>query len=169
MLEKIISGGQVGADIAGLRAAKRYGLRTGGNIGKNFRTKKGPRPELGVEYDLEEMPSDLYPVRTSANVRNSDATVRFALDFKSYGEQCTHKHLQIHGKPFFDIDLKDAELPLFEFVDWLITQDIEVLNVAGNANEDIELRVEAFLLEVFQRLEKYNAIRAVQVMRECYA
>ena len=51
---KIISGGQTGADQAGLAAAKRLGIPTGGFFSKGFLTEAGPRPDLAAEYRLEE-------------------------------------------------------------------------------------------------------------------
>lgn len=38
MLLKVISGGQLGADQAGLAAAKAVGIRTGGFAPKNYKT-----------------------------------------------------------------------------------------------------------------------------------
>ena len=41
MIKKIISGGQSGADLAGLKAAIKLGIETGGFIPKNYRTENG--------------------------------------------------------------------------------------------------------------------------------
>ena len=54
MVRKIISGGQTGADQAGLAVAKRLGIPTGGFVPKGFLTEAGPRPDLAAEYGLEE-------------------------------------------------------------------------------------------------------------------
>jgi hypothetical protein len=50
MLEKVISGAQVGSDISGLRAAKTLGIPTGGTMPYGYRTKAGNRPEYALEY-----------------------------------------------------------------------------------------------------------------------
>lgn len=47
----IISGGQTGADIAGLKVAKQLNFKTGGFAAKNFMTENGPNPKL-AEYNL---------------------------------------------------------------------------------------------------------------------
>ena len=48
---KVISGGQTGADHAGLRAAKDSGINTGGTAPRNFMTEEGSKPELEIEFD----------------------------------------------------------------------------------------------------------------------
>jgi len=78
-LGMIVSGGQCGADLAGLEAAKDLGLDTGGWMPKGFRTENGPAPELAKKYGLCEMPTDSYRERTMANVDLGDATVAFLL------------------------------------------------------------------------------------------
>ncbi|TKB26075.1 hypothetical protein FCL47_10010 [Desulfopila sp. IMCC35006] len=69
MLKKIISGGQTGADIAGLDAAIRHGVPHGGSIPKGRLTEDGALPE---RYDLQEMDTKSYPKRTEKNVVDSD-------------------------------------------------------------------------------------------------
>src|SRR5574343_1337277 len=133
-LRKLISGGQIGADEAGLFVAKRFGLQTGGTIPKGFRTLKGSRPDLVIKYGLVEHSSDKYPPRTYANVKDSDGTVRFAGDFGSPGEVLTLKAVKEYGKPYFDVDLSDPpDISLFTY--WFKANNIEVLNVAGNSEE----------------------------------
>jgi hypothetical protein len=46
MIERVISGGQTGADQAGWRAARAYGIPTGGWMPLGFLTETGPRPEF---------------------------------------------------------------------------------------------------------------------------
>ena len=52
MVTKIISGGQTGADQAGLAVAKRLGIPAGGFLPKGFLTEAGPRHDLAAEYGL---------------------------------------------------------------------------------------------------------------------
>ena len=70
-LWKIISGGQDGADIAGLRAAKSVGLKTGGFIPKGFKTKSGPKPEYSEQYGINQTSTEDYAFRTALNVEHS--------------------------------------------------------------------------------------------------
>lgn len=75
-IEKIISGGQTGADQGGLLAAKELGIKTGGYIVRAYMTENGPAPWL-AEYGLIELPDYNYPARTRKNVQESDATALF--------------------------------------------------------------------------------------------
>ena len=63
MLEKIVTGGQTGADQAGWRAAGACGIPTGGWMPKGFLTEDGPRPEFATLYDAREIPTTAYPPR----------------------------------------------------------------------------------------------------------
>jgi len=58
MLKKIISGGQTGADRAGLDVAIKKGIPHGGWIPKGRKTEDGTLPE---QYKLQEMPTASYP------------------------------------------------------------------------------------------------------------
>jgi hypothetical protein len=134
-LEKVISGGQTGADQAGLIAAKRLGLETGGWIPNGFKTQEGSRPEFSSLYNLKEHKSSYYPPRTYQNVKESDGTIRLATDFNSAGEICTLKAITQYDRPYFDVDLSldDLEQKIVEFKSWLKCYSIKVLNVAGNS------------------------------------
>lgn len=132
MLKKIVSGGQTGADQAGLVIGKRFGLETGGWIPKGFKTSEGPRPEFAQLYKLQEHISSDYAPRTELNVKESCGTVRLAGCFDSKGEICTLKYIKKYKKPFIDIDLTDKPSSKV-FLDWIVENQIKVLNVAGNS------------------------------------
>ena len=72
MLSKVVSGGQTGADQAGLRAAAKAGIDTGGWACKGWLTEKGPASWL-ADYGLAECPVPDYPARTD---RMSASTAR---------------------------------------------------------------------------------------------
>ena len=57
-LRKVVSGGQTGADQAGLRAARAAGIETGGWAPKGWETEEGPAPWLS-DYGLKECPRSL--------------------------------------------------------------------------------------------------------------
>lgn len=138
MLEKVISGGQTGADRAGLVVAKELGLKTGGMMPLGFRAMDGDHPEYAKEYGMKENPFRTYPGRTRWNVANSDGTVRIATNWGSAGELLTLKCIREQGKPFFDVHveaLKGREITdkIAEFESWLWTMGIKTLNVAGNS------------------------------------
>jgi hypothetical protein len=153
MLKLVISGGQTGADRGGLMAAKACGLQTGGWMPKGFLAHDGPRPDLAAAFGLQEHASANYPPRTRLNVRHADATVRFARDWNSRGEQATLKFLLEYGKPWRDVDVEQPVATPEEIARFLVERRVAVLNVAGNAERTApgtEAFVAAFLTRVFQ-------------------
>jgi hypothetical protein len=131
MIEKIISGGQTGADIGGLLFAEFRGLETGGWMPNGWATEDGARPEYAELYGMVEHPALGYAARTNANARDSDGTVRFASKWGSPGERCTEKAIRKHKKPHYDVDVNDPPPPE-EMAMWIHEHHIKVLNVAGN-------------------------------------
>lgn len=132
---KIISGGQSGADQAGLAAAKHLGIETGGWLPKGCNTNEGPRPDLLQTYNMKEHPQKGYPPRTERNVMDSDATVIFG-DCTSAGSALTIKYCKLYNKPFMVVSFPSA-LSIKEcacaLVNWLAKEPpIRCLNVAGN-------------------------------------
>lgn len=154
---KIISGGQTGADQAGLYAAETMGYETGGHAPKTFRTLGGPVPELGTRFGLVEHFKFEYPPRTEENVRNSDCTFRLAHNFNSPGEKCTLKFIKKHNKPKMDIDINNPVNP-FIVAKWLKENGYTVINIAGNgdgkANGEHFKRCYIYLINVFEEYEK---------------
>jgi hypothetical protein len=137
MLEKVISGGQTGADIAGVMTAYRFGIATGGTMPKGFLTQAGPKPEWAAKYGFVEHESPKYPPRTFKNVMDADATIRFAADFESSGEKLTLKAIQQYKKPHMDVDVIKPR-SLTDILDWFKRHDIKVLNVAGNSERTFD-------------------------------
>lgn len=86
-LTTIISGGQDGADIAALRAAKRVGLATGGMAPTKFWTMHGTDRTLHTLYGLKEIKNVGRGTgliqRSQANVNNADATLAVRLHASS--------------------------------------------------------------------------------------
>src|SRR5271170_6504771 len=103
----VISGGQTGADIAGIKTAKQCGFKTGGYIPKGFLTLDGKKPEYAKMYGLQQMSTYKYPQRTEMNVKTSDATIWFGQNKWSAGKQCTFKFIKMHKKPHLDLDIKE--------------------------------------------------------------
>ena len=130
-LVKIISGGQTGADQAGLQVAEAFGIPTGGWAPKGWITSRGPNPNLLRDrFKLQEHPGG-YPARTFANAKESDGTIRLAYDFTTAGERCTLNGIREAGRPHFDVDLAHPR-PAEEAVAWIREYGIRILNVAGN-------------------------------------
>lgn len=140
-MKKVISGGQCGADIAALIAAKKFGIETGGWAPNGFITQYGKKPEYADLYNLKEHPSPKYPPRTYANAKESDGTIRFAGDFNSSGEKCTLKAINQYNKPYLDVDLlsmKSYEDEVEKIIEWINKHRIEVLNIAGNSEKTFQ-------------------------------
>lgn len=153
MLKKVVSGGQAGVDLAGLLAAKKAGIETGGWMPKDWLTEDGPKPEYADLFGMVEHQSS-YKGRTWANVRDSDGTIRFARNFRSAGEICTLNAIRNYKKPWIDVDLRfsDSVTPE-EVVEWIKENKIEILNVAGNRETTapgICKEVQDFLAKVFE-------------------
>ena len=72
MLEKIVSGGQTGADRAALDFAISKKIPHGGWVPKGRLAEDGPLPK---KYKLQEMSTDSYQDRTEQNVIDADGTV----------------------------------------------------------------------------------------------
>lgn len=157
----IWSGGQSGADIAGLLAAKLHGLETGGWMPKGFRTLNGAKPEYAKLFGVREHENYGYKDRTWKNVEESDLTIRFAVNFESAGEKCTYNAIQYYKKPSWDFDV-DSKDPIIEFqkVDSLANylynhNEIKIVNIAGNSQatwEGMQKYVTSFLSYVFMSL-----------------
>lgn len=130
---KIISGGQTGADQAGLSIAKDLGFETGGWAPKEWQTSKGSQKTFLESFNLKE--SDLgYRGRTYENVRDSNATIRLAVDFETAGEACTLQAINSCKKPWIDVDLLNPR-PLKDIIEFLILVKPSTLNIAGNTQD----------------------------------
>lgn len=152
MIKKIISGGQTGADRAGLIVAKEMGIETGGWMPFGFIAHDGKHPEFALLYNIKEHKSFKYPPRTAVNVKESDGTVRFASNFNSPGVILTLKMINQYKKPYFDIDINNP-VDIDEFRLWLKKNNINVLNVAGNSESSspgIEFIVKDYLRKSLQ-------------------
>jgi hypothetical protein len=77
MLRRIISGGQTGADRAGLDFAIHVGLEHGGYVPKGRKAEDG---KIAERYNLVELSTTSYPARTKRNIEESDGTVIFSLE-----------------------------------------------------------------------------------------
>jgi len=149
MVTKVISGGQIGADIAGLKAAQALGIKTGGFLPKGWETKDGPKPEYAELYGMEELLVEGYAARTKINVIYSQGTMRFARNWNSRGELATLRELKKFKKPYHDVDIEMLEIFFEKEMNraawWIQKNKIGILNIAGNAIKDIEPIVQEFL------------------------
>ena len=149
-IKKIISGGQTGADQAGLIVGVALGLETGGWAPKGWATENGAAEWLR-EFGLREYPISGYPARTEANVRDADGTVMFG-DRDSLGTICTSRAIKTHRKPNVHFSIPHNHIDRVRYMrEWLEKNNVTILNVAGNReskNPGIHQAVVEFLLEV---------------------
>jgi hypothetical protein len=99
MVRKIISGGQTGADRAGLDFAIHAGLEHGGYVPRDRKTEDG---RIDDRYNLVELSTSSYPARTRRNIEESDGTVIFSLNRRlSGGTKASPSQFGAHGiSPF---------------------------------------------------------------------
>jgi hypothetical protein len=126
---QIISGGQTGADRAGLNWAISNGVPHGGWCPRGRKAEDGPIPNA---YLLQETVSADYPERTEKNVLFSDATVIFTLAPKlGRGSRLTVKLAQRLQKPWLHIHSQTPQ-PGKLLAAFICSKQISRLNVAGS-------------------------------------
>lgn len=136
---KIISGGQTGIDRLGLEIGKELGLETGGTTTPGYYTENGPDTslqdfgvtEIAPELQAGKKGKEFYLPRTEQNVINSDGTVYFSTDEDSAGRIATQRFAKAHNKPFL-LNPTSQEL-----AQWLVDNNINTLNVAGNRGSKV--------------------------------
>lgn len=166
---KVISGGQTGVDVAALRAAQVFGLRTGGFAPTGWKTTAGAKPQLETTFKLE-VAHGGYSHRTRLNVETAHATLILANTFDSPGTRLTLAAAQASGKPICKVQIPNPgpqgiSMPLadIEGAAYFIKAEADklpvnaefILNVAGNSSatrEGVFLPAFVILCEVFFKL-----------------
>ena len=130
MVNKIISGGQTGADRAALDVAIKLGISHGGWIPKGRLTENGM---LNDKYHLKEMDTANYNKRTEQNVIDSDGTLIISHGKLTGGSDYTLDMVLRHGRQLLHIDLNKIESiqAARQIRSWFEEHEIEVLNIAG--------------------------------------
>jgi Circularly permutated YpsA SLOG family len=127
-IQKIVSGGQTGADRAALDWALAHEVPCGGWCPKGRKAEDGP---IDAKYPLKEANSASYIQRTEWNARDSDATVLFSIEpTLTGGSLKTMELARRHGKPCLHVCAGGANAvgTLKVFVR---EHGVKVLNVAG--------------------------------------
>jgi hypothetical protein len=130
MIQKIVSGGQTGADRAALDFAIKHGIPHGGWIPKGRKAEDGTLPE---KYHLQEMPTGSYSKRTEKNVIDSDGTLIVSHGLLTGGSARTREFAKQHRKPWIHIELQATLYPDAARMirEWVGRNGIKVMNVAG--------------------------------------
>jgi len=163
MIEKIISGGQTGADQGALMAAQILKIETGGYIVKNYMTETGPNHDL-KKYNLQELNSPSYVTRSIKNIQESDGTLVFYFKesvgtAKTIGYCISGKWTNIYEqtstpyKPLLIINKFDFDYNIVK--EFIKKYKIKTLNVAGNRQShfsyDFEENVKNYIINLFKQ------------------
>ena len=128
-IKKIISGGQTGVDRAALDFALENKIPCGGWCPRGKLAEDG---EIAKIYPLKETRSSRYEKRTKKNVESADGTLIIINEQPlSDGTSLTMKICEKLQKPFLIIDSSRAGPDKKAFWDWVASNNISVLNVAG--------------------------------------
>jgi hypothetical protein len=127
MIEKVVSGGQTGADRAGLDAAMAAGIPVGGYCPKGRLAEDGTIPD---RYPLTELIKGAYSARTEKNVVESDGTLILNIGKVTGGTKLTLEYAKRHNKPYLVVQL-DSTVQADATQNWLDSNNIHVLNIAG--------------------------------------
>jgi hypothetical protein len=151
-VEKIVSGGQTGADRAALDFARAHGIPHGGWCPRGRLAEDGA---LESDYALRETPETEYPQRTEWNVRDSDGTVIFTIALElSGGSKLTAELASRLGKPCLHLSqTRDGVNVVERLRDFIRQHNVRVLNVAGPRASN-EPTVRRFVIEKLEQLFK---------------
>ena len=128
--ERIISGGQTGADRAALDFAIVSDYSHGGWAPRGRKAEDGC---IALKYQLTELPEGGYRQRTRRNVEDSDGTLIVNLGALDGSTRATKIFAEKAGKPLFVAQVDDgvtAEMAA-DVLAWLRAHDIKTLNLAG--------------------------------------
>jgi hypothetical protein len=159
-LVKVISGGQRGVDLGALRAAKALGYQTGGTMPQGFLREDGCYPDMATEFGMVALRNGSYSERTRVNVIDAQATLVMG-DLAGRGTGLTWhltrvlKRRKLHIGPYPPEPgaVTDAAFHAALIRQWIIREQIKILNVAGNresTHPGIEAWAEALLLEALK-------------------
>ena len=154
-LERVVSGGQTGADRQALEAARTAGFATGGWAPAGFLTSEGEDWALGRRFGLRQMPrlprvAEMYVERSKRNVECSDATLAFRQRPSPGTDKtlayCATGHwgkrpafAAVRKGPFRPSmvieDVADQELAAHLIADFVRGHGVRTLNVCGHRSD----------------------------------
>ena len=148
LVQKIVSGGQTGADRAALDFAIANGIPHGGWCPAGRVAEDG---SIDWRYRLKETPSQSYVQRTEWNVRDSDGTVVFSIASELVGgSRLTCEFASRYNKPCVHISQTgDGDAAPNKLRDFVQKHGIKILNIAG-PRSSTEPAIVAFTKSVLQ-------------------
>lgn len=150
MIDKIVSGGQTGADRAALDFAVERGIPHGGWCPRGRIAEDGI---LDAGYQLTETPGIDTAQRTEWNVRDSDGTVIFSIAPALIGgSKRTAEFAVQYRKPCLHLSReRDGDVAARKLSDFIVKHQIKILNVAGPRQSE-ELQAGRFVVETLDKL-----------------
>lgn len=177
-IKKIMSGGQTGVDRAALDVAIELKIPHGGWCPYKRQAEDG---YISEKYNLQETieptieesmdPDAVYKKRTELNVRDSEGTLIVIQEDPIGGTLYTLEMIKKYKKNYLIINISKKLNP-DDFVNWIIDNNIHILNIAGpRASQSINIYESTFkflhqflnqdlLTEEVQPLTEKNILKA---------
>jgi len=136
-LRKVISGGQLGSDIAAIDAVIATGVfQWGGSVPRGRLNERGKIDDKYFNVEragcgFVESESSRYTHRTRINVSESDGTLAIKMGKWTTGTRMTCDYCRKIGKEYYIADPYRPLAHVPQATKWIILNNIEVLNVAG--------------------------------------
>jgi hypothetical protein len=134
VIDKIISSGRTGVELAGLDVAVKLGITHGGWAPRGMRNEQGPLPE---RYDLQEVPALGFKHAMKQNIMNSDGTLLVTRGRKTDETRFAVETTLSHQRQLLHLDL--SQYSSFEAASlassWISLQRIRVLFITGPSAE----------------------------------
>jgi len=153
-VEKIVSGGQTGADRAALDFAIEHGIDYGGFVPSGRMAEDGVIPSRYAH--LTEAATSEPAERTRLNVLSSDGTILITHGPPTGGSDQTKEFAHLLVKPLLHIDLANEPIAKAaeKAAEWLALTGCQILNIAGpRASENVHIypAVKEFLRNLFKK------------------
>jgi hypothetical protein len=134
---------------------------------KGYLTEDGPRPEYERLYGMLALPTTEYTKRTRRNVEFARGTICIARRWNADGVAATIRYAEELQRPLLKVTYPESsrsqqKVTPEEVFQWLVQNNIFILNVAGNREsnaEGIEKFTYHFLVQVFQLVKNLSAQR----------
>jgi len=162
MLTRTITGGDVGVDIAALRAAKAVGLETGGWMARGWRTDAGTKPEYAEQYGVQQLDTPDRDARHIRNIRESNAVLLLARSVLSSDMKSALAAIRKPGdtRPYRIVEWGEYDIVRVldthrdAVVRFLLEPGRMIVSVVGGRDQFVEAPVQAWLEQVFREVQR---------------
>ena len=130
-LHTVVSGGQTGADRAGIEAGLAHGLVVAGFCPHGYRAEDGMIPDRYAAH-LTPLASNNYAARTKKNIALADATLILVGVHVGQGSALTQRICVQRGQPCLLVNVVGNPTVADDVLAWLRSVGPATLNVAGS-------------------------------------